>query len=358
MLTHAIMHGFRLFLFFALGAPSALAAETSALAQLEIEATYARSTRFWSTVEALEERGLNVLEIQNLLGERYSIPEEGFASLQVTYAAETQDRFRRFFPRGYIRTRLDTLAGGVVRNRVLPEVQGYRTTTIQVDSGFTGLPRSPNEDWGVELGSVLGIGSHESLDALAIDLFPIAPVKKSTLFYWGGTLAIALDQELGETLRVRSSATLLPTVFHANASASNDFDIQTTRLHVRWRTRSEWTLNWSPETETSALVIGGQQPVPHAILPRAWDAVHRLSFDPSLAQLVGLGAAFTWRNGAATRFIRLDGGFFGGYWGAQAHARWESVEARLGTLGFEQSTGYRISESRVQYATLGVSFEI
>jgi hypothetical protein len=157
---------------------------------------------------------------------------------------------------------------------------------------------------------------------------------------------------------VRSSAALLPTVFHANASASNDFDIQTTRLHVRWRTRSEWTLSWSPETETSALVIGGQQPVPHAILPRAWDAVHRLSFDPSLAQLVGLGASFTWRNGDASRFLRLDGGFFGGYWGAQAQARFDRVEARLGTLGFEQSTGYRISESRIQYATLGVSFEI
>ncbi len=330
--------------------------------ELEVHALYAHSTRFWSTINALEERGVSLIEVQNLLSERYSVPEEGFAALSVTYQAETNDRFQRFFPRGYIRTRLDTLAGGVVRNRVLPEVQGYRTTTVQVDLGLNGLPDPRpdhiTDDWGIQLGSVLGIGSHESLDALALDLFPIAPIRRSTLFFWGGEFTIALKQSLGSTLRVNSWASLRPTVFHANSSASNDYDIQSTRLHVRWRTHSEWTLSWSDQTESSVLLISGQQPVPSFLLPRAWDAVHRLSFNPSVAQLIGLATALTWKNGLYTRFVRLEGGFFGGYWGAQLHARLGSAQAHVGTLGFEQSSGYRISESRVQYATLGVCFEI
>jgi hypothetical protein len=63
------MHSVRLSILLALCAPAAVGAATPATpAQLEIEAIYARSTRFWSTVDALEERGLTLLEIQNLLG--------------------------------------------------------------------------------------------------------------------------------------------------------------------------------------------------------------------------------------------------------------------------------------------------
>ena len=73
----------------------------------EVETVYARSPRFWETVESLESRSYSLLEIHDLLKDRFNQPDEGFASLRLRFEAETTERFQRYFSRGYVALRAD-----------------------------------------------------------------------------------------------------------------------------------------------------------------------------------------------------------------------------------------------------------
>lgn len=331
------------------------------LSTWELDFVYAQSPGFWHTVEELKKEQHTLAEINAILDSHFNQPEEGFATVRLGYMTEMNDNLHSVFSNGYVAARADLLAGGLAKNRVFPEIKGYQTSTIQAEFGLV-EPATPRSPWQYQLGSVVGLGEQQSLDALALDLYPKAPIEKSTLFYWGADLGLGYHGYFNSSMRSQTVASLRPTLFHADSSeTSNEYEIQKNQVYWRWRTESEWAVNLLRDRdaafELSALVYGGQQPVPVSILPRAWDAVHHLKIDPSLGQLFGLGSAATLRSDDFRYSARLAAGFFGGYPGVVAQARLSWFEAGVGSLGYEQTSGYRVTESRIKFAQAGIHYE-
>jgi hypothetical protein len=266
--------------------------------------------------------------------------------------------FASIFNQAYLGAGADALAGGVARNRILPEVHAYGVFTGHFDFGL--MERVPARDsgWEYRWGSSLGGGSESMVQGSALNVLGDFQPTTSTLFYTGLDLDLGYRSRFSESIRMRYRLTAQPTLFHADYSGSGaQYRIESTQLTFRWRQENEWTLTldtpFVPEFDLGVLALLGPQPTPFVFLPRTWDAVHDLKPWPAPGQLVGLGGRLHIYHPDGIVGLQLDGGFYGGYLGASAafHLYW--FQLAVGTYGVEQTSGYRIEESRIGFVSVG-----
>lgn len=336
-------------------------------ADWNLDLLYGDSANFWSVIDQLENGDPSFKQSSPLLDDLFEEPAEGLATSSFAYRGPTHNFLAPLFPEGYLGVGADYLVGGSARNRFLPEISAYQIYSGHIDFGFLhhpgGRALSIQEGWIAQLGSTLGAGQWNRIDALAIEFYPKAPIQKTGVFYLGGDLSLGYQTRVHPNLSQRSQAGLEPTWFTLDSThAADSYDLQKDQWVWRWRFENEWNLEPLPHNMPGfglgLMAITGQQPIPKQFLPRTWDAVHEVQADPAVGQLLGLGAALIFDSGSDAPSGRIDGGFFGGYWGAGASVHINAFFIGAGTWGLEQSSGYRIRESRIRFLQAGISHEI
>jgi len=327
----------------------------------KMELWYAQTPGLWDSISELKKKSYTLPEIDRLLQDQFNRPDEGMARFSLRYYGENRGGLGTWTSHGYVGARGDLLVGGVAKNRIFPSVQGYKALSTQLEFGLADNPNEndPEKIWSTQWGSVLGVGNQELIDGLAIDLYPKPPIEKTNLFFWGLDLQLGYHGIFNEALRAENKVAFQPTFFHSDTPDA-DYAYQVHRRDVRWRWRAEtewWIALVSPALEFSLLAVGGQQPVPIPFLPRVWDSIHEIKPFPAPGQLIGLGSGLSLHSDDFRYSGTAHAGIFGGYLGATFQLRLKWFEAGVGTVGFEQSSGYRVTESRIKYAQIGVRHE-
>jgi hypothetical protein len=212
--------------------------------------------------------------------------------------------------------------------------------------------------WNYSIGSSLGLGEQKTVAGTATDFFSNVPIRNSVLFISGLTLSLGRQQHYDNNVRTFSLLTFKPNYFHSNYSQYSS-DLQTSRdlFTFRWKMAFEWTVSIDSPTKAGAeagiQTLAGPQPIPKDILPRTWDNIHEVKPFPVFGSTVGLGGVVRAFTNQREYLLELLGGYYGGYFGAGAEARIWKFILSAGTWGLEQTTHYRMAESRIEYLSLG-----
>jgi hypothetical protein len=331
----------------------------AAYADFGAQGLYGIPSDVWTKVDALKATDLGTAEIQVLLDNSFDHPQEGIVSASVhSLNLLEEGSLHDLFSQSLFGLRFDLLEGGSIRNRILPDVRGYLIRTGSVDFDLVEALPFEKSGWTYSAGSVIGLGEQKTVSGSAIDFFSSVPIQSSVLFYSGLNFTIGRQQHYDNNVRTFSLLTFRPNYFHANFSQYSS-DLQTTNdlFTFRWKLAFEWTVSLdSPMkagAEAGVQTIGGPQPIPKDILPRTWDEIHQVKPFPVFGSTVGLGGVVRLFSDQRKYMLELLGGYYGGYFGAGAEARlWKFVLA-AGTWGVEQTTNYRMAESRIEYLSLG-----
>lgn len=327
-----------------------------------IQGFYAQSLDFWSQVEKLKRSADTAQILSDLFKKTNGKATEGMGSVGAYYASSSAPLGLSFLSRGIVSIETEAVGGGYVRNRISPEIEGYTTWGVGLS---TGVQRSlpVNEDgWGLIALTTTGIGKQNVIHGEVTSYLSDALQKKSDLFYQGFDLGLEFQSLWSDELRFKSGYYFLPTYFYSQSS-NPDFlyQINKGRWSLRWRTDFEVTTR-TADFNSGALELGGQiiagpQPIPMAVLPRIWDGVHEIDPAPALGAALGMGGVV--RLVSQSRKFSLEGfgGFYGGYWGAGVATRLSMFYVRGGTFGVEQSSNYRLRETRLNFIDGGLSYD-
>ena len=340
-----------------------IAARADSHPDLRFGVLYGLQNDFWDKVDTLKAGKQSPAEISNLLNSSFDNPTEGILSASGLYEDEVNEKFSRWFSHGYFGLRADGLVGGDIRNRILPDLRGYSVFTGSVEMGLAKhLADSEESGWAYRVSSSLGAGQQKLVQGSAVDFFDDVPIETSMIFFSGFDLEGSYRNRLGEALVSTTRLGFYPTFFHSDSSESGyQLRIRQNSVFARWRLENEWDAVFDPSSRPIGAVgfqlISGQQPTPTLFLPRTWDSIHDLQFLPSFGQLVGVGTVLR-LNFADEVQLQAFGGFYGGYFGAGGRLSIYAVTLFAGTYGLEQTSGYRIEESRIQYAGLSAKFDL
>lgn len=325
---------------------------------VDFSGLYGQGFDFWGKVQDLSQDNVTPADMLKLLDSSFEHPEEGLATFSIGYRGPVSDSLKNWVNQGYFGVGADALVGGTATNRILPQIQAYEVYSSHIDFGL--MQRVPNHDsgWEYRWGSTLGLGQEALVQGSAVDLVGQFEPNKSAVFYTGLDFDLGFKNHLSDVLKESYRLSATPTLFHSDFSdSSSQFKIASDQLSFRWREQNEWSVTletpFKPLLDFGVLSIFGQQPTPIQFLPRTWDAVHNLDAWPSAGQLVGLGTRAHLYDSEGHFGLFLDGGFYGGYFGGSAALYIYGIELAAGTYGLEESSGYRIEESRVRFISLG-----
>jgi hypothetical protein len=341
--------------------PADSSGNSSDAGDVDVVGLYGRGFDFWSKAQQLNQSSQSSMtpaDIAQLFDSSFDHPQEGIASFMMRYHAPVNDAFSSIANLGYFGVGVDALAGGTATNRILPEVQAYGVYTGHIDYGFMQRVPERKSGWEYRVGSTVGVGKETLIEGSAVDLLGNFAPNDSALFYTGLDLDLGYRNQFSEFLKQRYSISLSPTLFHSDFSNSDSqYAIQSDQINLRWRETNEWSIKldskFEPDIELGVLTIMGQQPTPITFLPRTWDAVHDLDAWPSAGQLIGLGTRIHLYDSSGHFGLLIDSGFYGGYLGASSILHVYGVQLAAGTFGLEETSGYRIAESRIEFLSIG-----
>ncbi len=330
---------------------------------VDVIGLYGQGFNFWSTVNKITQGNQSVSDVLGLLDSSFDNPQEGIASLEIRYQGPITGDFSNFFNTAYFGVGGDLLAGGLATNRILPQIQAYDVYTGHVDFGLSQQPKVNESGFEYRIGSTVGAGNETLVNGSVIDLLDQYSPDNSALFYTGLDLSIGYESHYSNQLSSHYRLSLNPTLFHSDHTDSGaQYEIESDQFNFRWREENEWTLAidtpFEPNLAFGLITILGQQPTPVSFLPRTWDAVHNIEAFPALGQLVGLGTRIHLYGSSVPIGATVDGGFYGGYFGASATLHIFMIQLIAGTYGVEQSGGYRSEESRIGFFSIGGRIEI
>jgi hypothetical protein len=337
-------------------APAAIAATPG---HVDSTAFYGRGFDFWSKVNRISQGSNSTTDLLGLLDSSFDRPEEGIAGLNLRYQARSDQWLSGIIDQAYFGLGADALAGGVAHNRILPHIKAYESFSGHLDFGVVKpLPAAREAGWEYGLGSTIGAGRQTLIDESAISMLSDFAPNSATLFYTGLDAHVGFRSRMSPLLESEYRLELHPTIYHSDFSDSpSQYKLESDRTTLRWRQKNEWTLtldsDYDPTFDIGLHTLLGQQPIPITFLPRTWDGVHDLSAWPSFGQLVGLGSKFRVYHSESGIGASVFGGFYGGYLGASAVVNIYHFEASVGTYGLEQSSGFRLSESRLEFIAIG-----
>jgi len=320
---------------------------------------YGQHSNFWKEVESLERSDDPVGQTLGFMDKENYGAIEGVGKIKLELLGENHEYWSDYFDTTGIGFDINTLAGGEVYNRISPKVRGY----LVWDASFFGnlrrreVPRGKS-GWNWLVGSLFGMGRQKIVEGEAIDFLVETPIKESTLFYLGADLELGYVSQFNDNIRFAYKGMILPTLFYSEFDDPKyAYGVQKGVTTLRWRTEFEQTYSFQPPTEgggeIGAQLIGGQQPTPVRVLPRVWDSIHKIEFFPDYSTLIGIGAVARLYSSGRNFGFNAYGGYYGGYLGGGASMNVYGVSLEAGSFGFEQTSQFKLRESRVLYASLG-----
>lgn len=353
---------FRSLLLLAAGLLGGCFAVPHALAQtLGLQGFYAQSKDFWNEVDRLKRSADTAQILSEFFEKTHGKATEGMASGGIYFATEKAPWGLRLVDRAIVALETEAIAGGYVRNRISPEIEGYTTWAVNLSTGLQRHLPQDEAGWGFFVLGTTGIGQQKLIKGEVTAHLSDAIEKESALYFHGFDLGLEFQSLWSDHLRFRSGYFFMPTYFYSQ-SRDEDFvyQIGEGRWSHRWRAQFEVTTR-TADFSSGALEIGGQvingpQPIPMAVLPRIWDGVHEVDPNPAIGALVGLGGVV--RVVSQSRLYSFEGfgGFYGGYWGAGLATRLSWFHLRVGTFGVEQSSNYRLRETRLNFVDGGFAY--
>ena len=206
------------------------------------------------------------------------------------------------------------------------------------------------------------MGRQKLIQADAADFLHKVPTHSSTLFYSGFDFGLGYQSQFAERIQMRYYGQFSPTFFYSEFDKDEfEYGIKKKSKAFRWRTEYESTFFLQPREEGGlefgGQIFSGQQPVPVKLVPRTWDSIHDLETFPVYGSLLGAGLVSRLFN--ASRRVQLEAfaGYYGGYFGAGAGFDLYFLRLEAGTFGLEQTSGYQVRESRIEYASIGLHYE-
>lgn len=335
---------------------------TPAMTQvIGVQGFYAQSDDFWDQVDRLKESADTAQILSQLFEDTQGKVTEGMASGGIYYASSGSPLGLSFMSRGIVALETEAVAGGYVRNRISPEIEGYNTWGVSLSAGAQRHLPVNESGWGLIALTTSGIGKQELIRGEVTSYLSEAIESESTLFYQGFDLGVEFQSLWSDHLRFRSSYYFLPTYFYSQAKDDEHlFEISDGKWRLRWRTQFEVTTRTSSfgsgALELGTQAIGGPQPIPMAVLPRIWDGIHEIDPTPSAGALIGLGGVARVVSQSRRYSLEAFGGFYGGYWGAGAALQIGWLHLRGGTFGVEQSSNYQLRETRLNFIDGGLSY--
>ena len=324
---------------------------------IEINSSFGRNSKFWNNVDTLKSSESLVDDLEGIFDSNYRDPSEGIFNFSAGFQSVPPDFAQRTFERGSIKLNFDQIAGGEIYNRISPQVRGYSVWTTSFNASLMSEPDPENSGLEFLIGNEVGYGHQRLIDGSVSDFILGDPEIKSSLFYYGFDLAAAWKNMVSPHLRFRNRITINPTFFYsAFKDPTYEFRIDSGHLYVRWKTESEFAALWSGWAggEIGVQALAGQQPLPVDLIPRVWDAVHQIETFPSFASSIGLGTFFRLHSRSRAYSLQAMGGFYGGYLGGALSLKLGMVKFEAGTFGLEQTPGFQVRESRVNYLSGGI----
>ncbi len=325
-----------------------------------LDLLYGEQPDFWDEVDALENSEAPDEQLLRLLDKKDYGATEGIAKVRLEVLSTQREYLNGAFDASSLGIGGEGLVGGEAYNRISPRIHGYALWDVSFFGTLSRTaPKLGESGWLWLLSSEVGIGEQKIVQGEAIDFADDdPPISNSAIFFFAFDLGIGYHSQFSEQMRIKYQALFLPTLFHSTSKdASSTYGTTKGSSRLRWRTEFEQTFALQPIHEGGAeigvQIFGGQQPTPVRILPRVWDSVHRLEFTPDLGSLIGIGPVIRAYTASREYDFEVYFGQYGGYKGVGASANISFLRLEAGTFGFEQSSQYRLRESRVRYASLG-----
>lgn len=317
-------------------------------AQFSLGVHYGAHSEFWDELELLRS-DLNAAQKLSEILERDLRFAEGFVHARLIHQAQ-DCVWGCLWNRVYFSLGWDSLAGGRVQNPVLPELQGYALWMVPIETGvwFQGKQLS----WG--LGSLAGLGRQTLYQGLASAYLTDAWEEHASVFALGAGAFVEWQNEFASTLWFRTRYQIRVLHFYTHLDNPRfDYRAESDNWIWRWREQSEVMRRWKTDSAGTwawgADLIFGAQPLPYEILPVVWDAVHDVYAFPEFAAMVGLGAIAQWTSPEEDVGLEIRSGYYAGYFGIGGALRLWKISLGLGSFGVEQSSAYRVQESRLNY---------
>ncbi len=328
----------------------------------DVSLLYGRHSDFWDQIDKLQNNPDPVGQLSQFFDQKTYGSRESVALFNASFMTDSPSFSENYFDLAELGIGIHGLAGGEAYNRIAPNLRGYALWDVSFDASLAKTVRPGFSGWTLLAGTTLGLGRQKLLQGSASDFFNTVPTQDSTLFYTGFDGGIGYVSQFSDYLRFTYWAQISPTFFYTEYDDRNyEYGVRQRDDRWRWRTEHESIISFQPPSEggfeLGGQIFTGQQPTPVKLTPRTWDSVHDMKFVSTFGSVLGLGPVARGFNASRNFLIEVYGGFYGGYFGAGAGLNLYWARLEVGSFGLEQTSGYRVRESRIQYAKVGVGHE-
>jgi len=324
-----------------------------------IDSAFGRDNKFWDNVNTLKSSSAVVNDLERVFDSNYKDPTEGILKVSASFVSDPPDVLDRFFDRGLIRVNYDRLVGGEIYNRISPQLRGYSLWTTSFNARAIKAADEDKSDIGFSIGNEIGFGRQRLLDSSLTELLLDSSEIKSTVFFYGIDLGLEWKTMVTPNMRFASRYSYLPTYFHSAFKDPNyEFRVESGKFFHRWRSESDFAVLWRGGLagEFGVQAIFGQQPTPTLLTPRVWDAIHSIEAFPSFGSSIGMGSFIRIYGSSRKYAFDISGGFYGGYVGGSANLKLNHFHIQAGTYGLEQTAGFQVRETRLNYISGGIRY--
>lgn len=332
--------------------PSARAAD------FDLGLSYGQSRDFWRTVEAVQDRTGNLVEINEVVKDRYGKPDLLYSYLDAAYSYPHEAFESDLLGLVVVGTRAEAIAGGEITNPISPEIQAYASSTGIFSLGLRSKVRPLSTNLDARL--LLGLGPEKRLYAKGAEFIDAIPVRSGILFLGGGELLLLDQSAVGEDFWITTELLLRGVFFHSTtAPAKSRPDEDRSFAAWRWKLQNEWLKETptflSRRTRLGIVSVVGQNPLPFLSMPITWDYQQKLTLYPGLKSISGLGGIVRLLSDNSLPNVSFYGGYFGGAIGAGTDLQIGSFLLNASTYGVESLLTPSREKTRIWSVTLGLA---
>lgn len=337
---------------------SAFSPSLAQAADFDIGVSYGQSRDFWRTVEAVQDRTGNLVEINEVVKDRYGKPDLLYSYLDAAYSYPHDAFESDLLGLVVIGTRAEAIAGGEISNPISPEIQAYASSTGIFSLGLRSKARPLSTNLDARL--LLGLGPEKRLYAQGAEFIDAIPVRSGILFLGGAELLLLDQSAVGEDFWITTELLLRGVFFHSTTAPAKSRPNEDRSFAAwRWKLQNEWLKETptflSRRTRVGIISVVGQNPLPFLSMPITWDYQQKLTFYPGLKSISGLGGIVRFVSDNALPNVSFYGGYFGGAIGGGADLQIGSFLLNASTYGVESLLTPSREKTRIWSATLGLA---
>jgi hypothetical protein len=312
------------------------------------EIDYFQSARIWSAFLDLNDVGQSTLKLQNVLDDRYGKNEDAFARISLGMHAIPLSESSYVFRRLAFTASGEAAAWGLIENPVISQIHFRAVALGSLAATLEG--GNPARGLRTRLGVVGGFGTVRKTDLITPDLASPIDLEIGGLRMLGIDAGASFATPGGRGVRAGTAVDYQGSYF------TSDFD-GSFWAH-RWKSQSFvqfGSLQSANSLSFAPHLIFGRHPFPVDFLPRVWDFLHSQSAPDGIASVLGYGAELGFTADKDSN-LKLLGGIYGRYWGAQIAFERAAFGLRFGTWSQDMAPIAGARPERLWTLSAGFSF--